>query len=283
MKLTAAAVWVGQAIKLFKNGPGKILSPGERTRVRAGVVTRQSGNSKPDCPLATAVFFLGASLIFSCASEGKADVIADWTFETSQPATAGPFSPEIGSGSASGSHSSGDYYYSSPAGNGSLHSFSSSHWTAGDYFQFSVSTVGFSQISVVFDQISSSTGPANFHFEYSTDGGVNFSTFADYTITHTAFTVSTTTYNENLGAMTGLDNNAGVVFRLADADSTSESGGMVGTGGTSKVDNFIVSGIAAVPEPAMWGTISALSLLGVCGLHEWRRQRAKSEILKSGA
>jgi hypothetical protein len=221
----------------------------------------------------------------------KAAIIADWTFETSQPniptpgaANSSSYASEIGinasSSYASGQHADATTVWSSPAGNGSAHSFSSTKWASGDYYQFSVSTVGFVQISVAFDQISSGTGPANFHFEYSTDGGANFSTFADYAITHTTFTVSSTTFNENLSAMTGLDNNAGVVFRLVDANSTSEGGGTVNTTGTSKVDNFIVNGISVVPEPPGWGAISALGLLGICGLREWRQRRC-GEKLKS--
>ena len=68
-------------------------------------------------------------------------VVADWTFETSMPATAGPFTAEIGAGSALGFHA-GTTVYSTPAGNGSAHSFSSTAWSVGDYYQFQVSTVG---------------------------------------------------------------------------------------------------------------------------------------------
>ena len=62
-----------------------------------------------------------------------------------------------------------------PAGNGSAHSFSSNVWAVGDYYQFQVSTLGQSQIGLVFDQTSSSTGPGNFKVQYSTNG----TTFTD--------------------------------------------------------------------------------------------------------
>ena len=90
--------------------------------------------------------------------KASASVIADWTFETSQPATAGPFSPETGAGSATGSHA-GAAVYSTPAGNGSSHSFSSNTWAVGDYYQYQVSTTGLDDISIQFDQTSSNTGP----------------------------------------------------------------------------------------------------------------------------
>jgi hypothetical protein len=47
--------------------------------------------------------------------------------------------------------------------------------------------------------------------------------------------------------------------------------------GSITMDNF---SIEAVPEPAEWGAISALGLMGICGLREWRQRRC-GEKLKS--
>src|SRR5262249_6268835 len=88
---------------------------------------------------ATGVVMLG----LAAASAHASTVIADWTFETSQPTTAGPFNAEIGSGQATGHHA-GAAVYSTPVGNGSAHSFSSTVWAVGDYYQFEVSTLGLS-------------------------------------------------------------------------------------------------------------------------------------------
>src|SRR5262249_5365771 len=95
------------------------------------------------------------------ASPASADIVAQWTFESSQPASAGPFSPELGSGSASGFHASTSPY-TSPVGNGSAHSYSSNKWRVGDYSQFTVSASGYQNIHVSWDQISSIQGPAYF-------------------------------------------------------------------------------------------------------------------------
>ena len=107
-----------------------------------------------------------------------AGTIADWTFETlpASPAviTAGPYAAEVGAGTATGSHAAVSTY-STPAGNGSVHSYSSNQWQIGDYYQFQVSTVGQSQIGLVFDQTSSATGPRDFKVQYSTNG----TTFTD--------------------------------------------------------------------------------------------------------
>ncbi len=61
---------------------------------------------------------VAAVAVSYAASSAMAGTIADWTFETSIPSTAGPYSPEVGAGSATGSHAAASTY-SSPAGNGS--------------------------------------------------------------------------------------------------------------------------------------------------------------------
>ncbi len=101
-----------------------------------------------------------AVLLLSLASTARADTIADWTFETSLPATAGPFAPEVGAGAASGNHASARPCTAAPSGNGSAHSFSSNNWAVGDYYQFTFNTTGFTGLTLSFDETSSNTGPA---------------------------------------------------------------------------------------------------------------------------
>ena len=204
-----------------------------------------------------------------------ATIIADWTFETSKPTTAGPYSPEVGSGSATGSHASGSVVYSAPSGNGSTNSFNSTRWAVGDYYQFQVSTIGFSGIAVSWDQVSSGTGPRDFNLQYSTDG-TSFTSFASYSVLvnvapnfwATNSTVFTTSFADDLSSITALNNDSSVFFRLVDASTTSASGATVTTVGTDRVDNFTVT---AVPEPATVG-ICLLGGLGISGLRAWRRR-----------
>jgi hypothetical protein len=98
--------------------------------------------------------FLLAAVGIAATSQVQAQntVLADWTFETSAPVTAGPFAAESGlfaaGSAATGHHSSGSAVYSSPAGNGSAHSLSSTFWSVGDFYQVQVSTVGFSGIQL---------------------------------------------------------------------------------------------------------------------------------------
>jgi len=195
----------------------------------------------------------------------KADVLADWTFETSVPAGTGPYSPEAGSGSAT---AVGLGTISSPAGNGSSHSFSANGWNAStSYYQFQVSTLGLSNIGVSYDQASSATGPGSFIFQYSTDG-INFVNYATYNVQingspNTPWGAgngvqSLYNFSFDLTSITDLNNASVIDFRLVDAGTTSANGGTVGSGGTDRVDNFTVyDNYAPVPEP---------STLALCGL-----------------
>jgi hypothetical protein len=222
--------------------------------------------------------YLTAFLLLLTLQALKADILGDWTFETSQPATAGPFTPEIGSGSASGFHA-GAAVYSSPSGNGSLHSFSSTLWAVGDYYQFAVNTLSHTGVTLSYDQTSSNTGPRGYNLAYSTDG-VNFTGFASYTVLANAspnITWNTTTYNNaytfnyDLSAISALNNQSTIFFRLVDDSTVSASGGTVGTAGTDRVDNFVVSA-ALVPEPATTALCVSGGLVGGLLLARMKRR-----------
>jgi PEP-CTERM motif len=199
-----------------------------------------------------------------------AQTIAQWTFESlTSPYSAGPYSPEVGTGSASGSHA-GAAVYSSPAGNGSAHSFSANLWAVGDYWLFQVSTLGYNNVGLSFDQASSNTGPRDYDLEYSLNNGGSWTTLNSYSVLANASpnpTWSTTTYNSiytftpDLGGV--ADNQASVWFRLIDTSTVSANGGGVGTGGADRVDNFTV---AVIPEPTSLALLGGFGLLALFGL-----------------
>jgi len=200
------------------------------------------------------IIMLTAALAAISLTTARADTIADWTFETSQPATAGPFSPEIGSGNASGSHV-GAATYSSPSGNGSLHSFNANTWAVGDYWEFDFSTLGYTGIQISYDQTSSNTGPGVFGVLYSVNGGAYSPLGVNYTVLANAspnpFWNSTNSSSIYTFTLSGpaLDNATTLSIRLVDRSTVSANGGTVGTAGTDRVDNFLVTG-APVPEPS---------------------------------
>lgn len=219
-------------------------------------------------------------------------VLANWTFETSIPvvtgAASGSYAAEGGvnatSSFASGLHTSASTAYSSPAGNGSAHSFSSNNWSVGNYYQFTTSTIGFSNIKVVWDQFGSGTGPLNFDLQYSIDGtnftsavngtGPGTSAGSGYTVLSTPSWSSSTaqtaeTYTFDLSSITTLNEAATVTFRLVDTSTTSINNGTVATTGTGRVDNFTIT---SVPEPSTYAAIfGGVALAGAF----WQRHRSR--------
>jgi hypothetical protein len=188
--------------------------------------------------------------VLAVAPTALAGTITGWTFETSIPLTAGPHAAEIGTGSASGVHA-GAATYSSPAGNGSAHSFSSNTWVIGDYYQFTTSSVGSSDLAITWDETRSGTGPSAFEVQYSTDGSTYTAIPAvlvpAYTVPSVTWNASTpdatgtSSFTRVLQSIPGLNNNATIGFRLV------ATGAAGGTAGTNRVDNFKV--LDNVPEP----------------------------------
>jgi hypothetical protein len=210
---------------------------------------------------------------------------ADFTFETSASAfstsvtgaTIGPIIAESGTGSAYGVHATATTVYSGPAGNGSPHSLSSNHWLVGDYYKFSVPTSGIENILMTFDQIGSGSGPASFTLAYSIDGST-FSSFTNYTLPYSSASSfwgsapsaanSVDSFSFDLSGVTGLNDNSNAAFELIDnSSSIAFSSASVGTGGTDRVDNVVISG-SAVPEPASVSLLTAAA----AGLMLRRRQ-----------
>ncbi|MGO9587998.1 MAG: hypothetical protein ACLP2Y_17600 [Limisphaerales bacterium] len=207
----------------------------------------------------------------------SADTIAEWTFETSLPAgTPGAgvwitnIAAEVGSGTAAGLHA-GNATYSTPVGNGSAHSFSSTAWAVGDFYQFAVSTLGFQNVTVAYDQAGSATGPRDFLFSFSTDG-ISFTPVGS---SYIVLTNSASANNEGSGKSTSVWSSSGsqqsvytfsfdlsstnsladqpvVYFRLTVADGTAENGASIGSGGTDRVDNFLVFGAPLVSVTQPW-------------------------------
>src|SRR5690348_486463 len=133
-------------------------------------------------------FLALAVLIGASTAPAFAGAITEWTFESTSASIAGTsnhidnIAADVGTGIASGVHAGAGTVWSSPAGNVSTHSFSSTLWAVGDYYQFQTSTIGFSGIAVVWDQTGSSTGPRDFALSYSLDGSAYTTVSTGYSV-----------------------------------------------------------------------------------------------------
>ena len=190
-------------------------------------------------------------LLLVTAISTNAATISQWTFEVNTPAdlnnstTSPSVAADVGSGTASGLHASAVTDWSTPAGNGSANSLSANTWAVGDYWQFEVDTRGFENISVGWDQLSSSTGPRDFGLFYSTDGTVFTQFMANYTVG-----ISYASYSRDLSSIVTLNDDPSVYFRLRDMTTISAGNATVANAGTDRIDNFVVSGTvkASVPD-----------------------------------
>lgn len=183
--------------------------------------------------------------------------IALWTFESPNvpPTVTGNtvtgLLPAVGSGSAMGFHASASTLFSPATGNGSATSLFANTWTPGDYWQFQVSTVGFTDIHLSFAQSGNYQGATNFNLLYSLDG-TSFTTILSQYLVVPEFIGgpwdSTTPkalsiMNVDLSAISLLDNASSVYFRLENnIDVPYEDG-------TGQIDDFHVTG-TVIPEPS---------------------------------
>ncbi|MCX6197084.1 MAG: YDG domain-containing protein [Flavobacteriia bacterium] len=187
--------------------------------------------------------------------------LVKWTFDAITSSLATSVSPNITAGSPvadlgvqitgslfSALHANSSTAWSNPAGNGSAKSFTASHWSLSDYWQFKVNTSNYYDLAVAFDQTGSNTGPNQFKLQYSIDG-TSFTDFGSpYAITNDSWSTtgsSKTASNKSfdLSALTSLNNKSDIYIRLS-CNSTSGISTTFGTAGTNRVDNFTVTGTA---------------------------------------
>ncbi len=210
-------------------------------------------------------WFAALIVASSWCSLSHADIVANWSFETSVPTTSGPHAAEISanSGTSFASTNSGGTI-SNPAGNGSTESFSSNGWADTEYFQFLTSTLGFNNILISYAQAASATGPANFQFQYTTDGSTYTNFGSIYAGPVTDFPNAANVINYDLTSIAGLNNNPNAGFRITVSGSLAENGSPITAAGTFRVDDFVVQA-SAIPEPTslMLLSISTVAMIGV--------------------
>jgi MYXO-CTERM domain-containing protein len=209
-----------------------------------------------------------ASAVIATASAASADVIAGWSIPTAVTATtaatynygAANLGAQVSGSMLSGTHSSASTAWSSPAGNGSTYALSSNGWNVGDYYQISLATTGYSDVSVAWDQTRSSTGPAGFEAVLSVDGGSTFSSLGAYTVNQVSWSTSVPVTTSSFASVaSAADNQASVIIRFKVVTAGTST-----TTGTNRIDNIVVSG--SIPAPG------AVALIGLAGLVARRRR-----------
>src|SRR6266511_4182105 len=109
--------------------------------------------------------------------------MAQWMFDPTPASTTAP-SPNTANVTASASQSGIGGIGFQTTGSHSGNAWSGSSWsqtpTPSSYFEFDVSTVGYTGISISFWDSRSNTGPQNVSVQYSTDGS-SFIEFSTYT------------------------------------------------------------------------------------------------------
>lgn len=228
-----------------------------------------------------------ATLVAAAISaSASADLVVGWTMPTAFPSGTGnvptgtsylPPGPNGAGVADQGANIAGSQLisvhalaaatYTSPAGNGSQHSFSSNNWSIGDYYQISFSAEGFTGLNLSWDQARSSTGPAAFKVMMSVNGGA-FTELLTYSVLQSGGggspgTWSSTTYNpiytNTISSLAGTDGAASVVIRFESTVAGAATG-------SNRIDNIFVNG-SVIPSP---GAAALVALAGVAA----RRRRA---------
>jgi len=168
--------------------------------------------------------------------------IAKWSFPTPITTTNGvtyTYGAADSGANATGSslkgvHAAAATAWSTPVGpNGSSsgdYAFSSNNWATNDYYQASASTLNFSGVTLEWAQYRSSTGPADFRVDMSTDGGASFTTVLN---TYTLATDSTWA-SKSIASIPNAGNKDSVIFRFIDIAATGAAAG------TNRIDNVLI-------------------------------------------
>lgn len=231
-------------------------------------------------------------LAAACPVPAVAVTIARWTFEpppgdvTDSSAYPTSVMPATGSGNASGNHGDSRTDWRSHDRGSSNFAWSSNYWTTpetstgtgdGDYWQFALSTIGFQDIVVTWEQASTDAGPRDFGFYWSTDLAGPFQQFGAAYVVLPANQYSP--YSRDVSSITSLNNDSSVFFRLVlKSNAQADEVGVTGAAGLNRVDNFIVSGTrsaVSVPDGGASWLLLGLAMAAIVALRE-RRLSAKT-------
>ena len=214
---------------------------------------------------------LSAVAAVALCAAAQADIVAGWTFQNAafvNTAGATFTYPQTGTDTAfTGFHADAATQWYNNVGNGSSAAVNSNRWQIGDYYQASLSTTGYTDISLNFDMTRSASGPANFKVDISTNGGSSWSTIGTVVVLQNGAAPNASwtsasysaAYTTTITGITAAADQASLLIRwIATSAATS-------TGGTARIDNVQIQG-TLVPAPG------AAALVGLAGLIARRRR-----------
>ena len=183
----------------------------------------------------------------NASAQEQREVLAEWR-PGSVPAGAESYAATGGlavNSNAALTLSSGDSFGGVGTGAGTNpYAYTTTNWhDGGMWWQFSgISTAGYENIEIAFAVQSSNTGPMNFALEYSLDNGTTWLavTAGGNPVTYTVANGYTPVGPHALP--TAAADIASLTIRLLNTDSIAVNGGVVGSGGTSRVSNVVISG-----------------------------------------
>lgn len=226
--------------------------------------------------------------ILAIAAVSPAVTITQWDFNFGNDAntSTGTLVPSIGTGTAAllapvtGSFSSGD----ASGGSSDPNVGDDSAWQTTTYtaqgvgsgtagIRFLSSTVGFTNIQVMFDTRHSNTSSRFISLDYTLDGGTTWSAFQTYEATNGG-DVWYNGRSADLSSVASANNNANFGVRMVSVFAPTTSAYTASTAtatyastGTLRYDMVTLSG-TAVPEPATMATLG----LGIAALLRRRRK-----------
>lgn len=231
------------------------------------------------------IFAIG--LVLTIGLSASADIITQWNFNNITPGNISTATPSAGVGTVSllggvttpNSGSSGAGSTDGSAPNLALQTTTYAAQGAGDRtrgVQFNVSTLGFQDVVVTWDQRHSNSSSRFVQFQYTTDGSswTDFGGLFEGTTGDTWFNNRTV----NLSSVSGVNNNANFGFRIVAAfdpatnqyvASNAPSTNYASTG-TWRFDMVTINGISAVPEPTSMALVGCV-IAGAAGLRFRRK------------
>jgi hypothetical protein len=177
-------------------------------------------------------------------------ILAQWTFDQPLLSTTAPVPSSANVTATASTSGVGGLTYQA-AGSRSGNAWTGSSWsqnsTPSAYFEFDVSTVGYTDILMSFWASRSNTGPQNVSIQYSTDGST-FTEFNTYAVGTSVVQISI-----DLSSIADIDNNSNAKFRIYGINAT-------GSAGNLRIDDVtftacpVVTIDSIVPNPTNGGT-----------------------------